>query len=253
MGELIIYSIIFFIFGTVFGSFFNVVAYRLPNNMSLVKPDSHCPKCKHKLSRIELIPIISYILQGGKCKHCKTRIAIFYPIFELFTGLLFALSYILFGTTPMLILSLIMVSTCLIIILSDYKYMIIPDEVVIVSVVMLFVFRVVIYSFSISIILDMLIPFIIMLLLKLLGDFMFKKESLGGGDIKLMLIFGLAMGWKMALVSIFLGAIIAFPISLYILLRNKKHELPFGPYLCIAALIIIFFKIDFNFIVNLLI
>ena len=67
----ILYSTIFFIFGIIFGSFFNVVGYRLPNNMSLIKPKSHCPKCNHELTPLELIPIFSYIFQLGKCKNCK--------------------------------------------------------------------------------------------------------------------------------------------------------------------------------------
>ena len=67
------YMVVFFIFGLIFGSFFNVVAYRLPKGMSLIKPSSHCTKCNHKLSPIELIPVLSYIIQGGKCKNCKNK------------------------------------------------------------------------------------------------------------------------------------------------------------------------------------
>ena len=85
------YLIVFFIFGLIFGSFFNVVGYRLPNNMSLISPSSHCTSCNHKLTPIELIPVVSWLIQGGKCKNCGSKIAIFYPIFELFTGIVFAL------------------------------------------------------------------------------------------------------------------------------------------------------------------
>ena len=67
------YLIVFFIFGLIFGSFYNVVGYRLPNNMSLINPSSHCPKCNHKLGPFELIPVFSYLFQGGKCKNCKIK------------------------------------------------------------------------------------------------------------------------------------------------------------------------------------
>ena len=97
--EVLIYSILIFIIGLCFGSFFNVVGYRLPNNMSIAFPPSHCTNCNHKLKWTELIPVLSYIIQGGKCKACKQKIAIFYPIFELITGILFVLCYLSFKDT----------------------------------------------------------------------------------------------------------------------------------------------------------
>lgn len=255
MEELVIYGLIFFIFGTVFGSFFNVVGYRLPKNMSLLYPESHCPNCQHKLSPLELIPVVSYIAQGGKCKNCKEKIAIFYPIFEALTGLLFTLSYLIFGFTPMLYLALVFVSTLLIVILSDIKYMIIPDELIIFSGIVLVILRLIFYKFDsiVPIMVDMLVPFLVLILVKMIGDFLFKKESLGGGDIKLMIIFGLVIGWEMSILSVFLAAFIAFPISLFFLIEKKEHVLPFGPYLSAAALIIMFFKINLEYIVSLLI
>ena len=74
--------VLFFIFGTIFGSFYNVVGYRIPKGESLLYPSSHCTKCNHKLSPLELIPIFSFLIQGGKCRKCKDKISWFYPIFE---------------------------------------------------------------------------------------------------------------------------------------------------------------------------
>ena len=90
-------SICIFILGLVFGSFYNVVGYRLPNNMSIAFPASHCPNCNHKLKFYELIPVLSYIFLKGKCSSCKKRISIFYPFFELLTAILFTISYLIFG------------------------------------------------------------------------------------------------------------------------------------------------------------
>ena len=89
--------LLFFIIGTIFGSFYNVVGYRVPKGESLLYPSSHCTKCGHKLTPLELIPILSFLLLGGKCKECKNKISWFYPVFEFLSGILFMLSYIVFG------------------------------------------------------------------------------------------------------------------------------------------------------------
>ena len=84
----ILFIILFFILGTIFGSFYNVVGYRVPKGESLLYPPSHCTKCNNKLGPLELIPIFSFLFLGGKCKKCKTKISWFYPLFELFSGIL---------------------------------------------------------------------------------------------------------------------------------------------------------------------
>lgn len=248
------YIIVFFIFGLVFGSFFNVVGYRLPKNMSLIKPASHCTNCNHKLKPLELIPVFSYIFQGGKCKKCKQKISIFYPIFELLTASLFVLTYLVFGISIETFIALIFVSMILIITLSDILYMIIPDSLLIISGMLIFILK--LYENGINnifeIIIGIIVPFVIMYLLKLLGDYIFKKESLGGGDIKLMLIFGLVLGWEISLCTIVIASFIALPLSIINLLMKKNHELPFGPYLGVAALICLYTQIDISTIINLL-
>lgn len=249
----VLYMMMFFILGTIMGSFYNVVGYRLPNGMSLIKPASHCPNCDHKLGTMELIPIVSYIIQLGKCKNCKQKIALFYPIFEFLTGVLFVISYLVFGLTSELLVALTFSSTLLIVMISDIKYMIIPDELLLFSGVLLVIERLMAGSEIVSLLLDAALPFIIMLLLKLFGDFIFKKESLGGGDIKLMVIFGLAIGWQQCVIALALGAFIALPISLIILAVKKTNVIPFGPFLSVAALIIYYFSIDHVAIINWLI
>lgn len=235
------------------GSFYNVVGCRLPNGESLVKPASHCPKCKKRLRPMELVPIISYIIQGGKCKHCKKKIEIFYPIFEFLTGLLFVISYLKFGMTSELIVALTFSSTLLVIIIGDIKYMIIPDEVIIVSTILIIIERM-LMGYEISLLLmNAIIPFVLMFLVKLLGDFIFKKESLGGGDIKLMIVFGLALGWQNVILVIALASFLALPISLIILFRKKTNIIAFGPYLSAAALILYFLSINYTHVLDLLI
>ena len=250
----IYYIVITFIFGTVLGSFYNVVGYRLPKEESLIKPPSHCPKCNHRLGPSELIPVLSYIFLKGKCKKCKNKISMFYPIFEFATGVIFALSYYLFGFSIDFFISITFCSMLLIIMISDYQTMIIPDSVLVVSAILLIIELIIkngVQNIYINL-LDAVISFIIMFLIKKIGDFMFKKESMGGGDIKLMAVIGLVLNYKMAIISIFLASFIGLPISVYLLYKNKTNIIPFGPFLSVSAMIILFSQIDIGYIIYLL-
>lgn len=229
-----------FMLGTILGSFYNVVAYRLPKGESIIYPSSHCPNCNHKLRPWELIPIFSFLLQKGKCSSCKKKISWFYPISEIICGLSFVLCYISFGISLELIIALTFTSMLIIVVLSDYYYMIIEDSVLIVFGLLLLLEIFLINGLDVFLISikNGLIAFGIMFLLKLFGDLLFGKESMGGGDIKLMLIIGIMIGWDMSIITIFLSAILAFPVSLIILNSKKSHEIPYGPFLSLAALII---------------
>lgn len=251
-----IYSICFcfFILGTIFGSFYNVVGYRLPKHESIMYPPSHCPNCKHRLKPWELIPIVSFIIQGGKCTKCKKKIAWYYPIFETACGLLFMFSFLAFGFTPELVIALTFISMLIIIMVSDYYYMIIPDEVLIVFGILLLIEKFAFYGFSslLSSIIGGIIAFALMFLLKKFGDFIFKQESMGGGDIKLLGIFGIVLGWPNSLLSIVLGSVIGLPISLIATAKNKSHIVPFGPFLSLGAIAVLLLKVDWNLISELL-
>ncbi len=248
------YLIVFFIFGLVFGSFFNVVGYRLPNKMSLIDPPSHCTKCNHRLTPLELVPVFSWLFQRGKCKNCGCKISIFYPIFELATGISFSLIYYVFGLSIDTFIALLFTSMILILIISDVLYMIILDEILIFFGSIIFITKIIYNGIDIIIptLIDMLIPFIVMLLIKLLGDYMFKRESLGFGDIKLMLVFGLVLGWEVSLLTIVLAAFLALPISLITIKSNKSHEIPLGPYLGIAAFLCLILRVDSTIIMKFL-
>lgn len=150
--------------------------------------------------------------------------------------------------------------------ISDIKYMIIPDEVLLFFGVVLIIIKLLIsYKLNnitslidvgyeiIFILLDGFIMFIIMYLIRFLGNLAFKKDSMGGGDIKLMAYIAMILGWKLAIVVIFIGSFLALPISIINMYRKNEHMLPFGPYLGIAALILFIGKIDINTIYNILI
>lgn len=248
------YSIMLFILGTIFGSFYFVVGTRLPEEKSLLKPRSHCDNCKHVLKWYELIPVLSYLFQLGKCLKCKTKLSLWYPIFEILTGLLFALTYYVFKFTPEFFLTIILGSVILIIIVSDLKYMIISDEVLIAGIVLMFITRLIVIGYinAFQALFYGFVASYTMYLLKKFGDYVFKKESMGGGDIKLMFLMGYALGYPGALIALVIGSFVGLPLTLILLKKPKSPEIPFGPLLGLGSLITMFLKIDLETIEKIL-
>ncbi len=249
-----LYIFLFFILGTVLGSFYNVVGFRLPKGEEIVFTKSHCPTCNHKLKWYELIPVFSFIIQGGKCRNCKEKISLFYPFIELCTGLLFAVSFYSFGPSYDLIIALTLVSVLMIILVSDLNFLIIPDSVLIVSSIIILIVNFVSGGIKegLSSLGSGLLLFAVMYFIMFLGNLAFKKESLGGGDVKLMFLSGLVLHPLVGIFSIFLASVLALPISLLLLYTNKEHVMPFGPFIAIAILILFYMKIDIHQILSLL-
>ncbi len=250
-------SILIFIIGAVLGSFYLVVATRLPKGENIITDRSRCDNCHKTLKWYELIPIISYIIQGGKCRHCHKPIKIEHLLVEIVTALLFLFGYLYFGLTIKLGIFLVITSLALIIFISDFKYMIILDSPLIISSILLIVlkyFEVGLKNTGIAIIYGIVL-FVFMYLIKLLGDKIFKRESLGGGDIKLCFIIGLTLGYygvgfRMSLICIIFSAFLALPYAIASFHLNKKNELPYGPFLIFSLVIIfIFFKKFYNLLV----
>lgn len=252
--EIYIY-ILLFVFGTVMGSFLNVVAVRLSNNESILWPSSHCHNCEHKLKWYELIPVVSYLLQKGMSRCCKTIIPISYLIIELVTGILYMVSYHSFGFSYEFIISLIFISSLIVIIVSDIEYMIILDEVIAVSSIIIIILDWIFFGldYTAGKIIGGILAFVSMYVIKLIGDRLFKKESMGGGDIKLMFLFGLVIGFPLSLCNIFLATFIAFPVAVYVLLKRKDSLIPFGPFLAMSAILIHISKVNIMDIIDRLI
>lgn len=241
-------EIVFFILGTLFGSFFLVIGTRLPLKENVITGRSRCDHCLHELAWFELLPIISFIFLKGKCRYCHQKISKSHFIVELITGILFLFGYLYFGFTLKLGIYLVNLSVALIIFISDMKYMIILDSPLIIGsffIIVLRYFELGLKSTLYSIIYGVIL-FVVMFLIKKLGDFMFKKESLGGGDIKLAFLMGLTLGYpgvgfRLSLISIVFASFLALPYAIASLYLNKKNELPFGPFLIFSMLIIFIF------------
>ncbi len=235
-----------FVLGAVFGSFYTVIGLRRPLNQSIIKPASHCEECNHQLKWYELIPLISFLIQRGKCRYCGTKISFIYPLIEILSGSLFALSFYLFGFAYNTLIMLFISSLLIIIFVSDFKYYIILDGPLIIFGILILLIKY-FQSDLKTILFSLLSGFCllgVMLLVKFIGDKLFKRESLGGGDIKLAFLIGFIVGFKLGLVSLILSSFIALPYAFYVILSKNNDEMPLGPFL-ISSLLIVFIFSDY--------
>ena len=251
----IIYIIYMFVIGTIMGSFFNVIGHRLSKNESAIKPRSHCEFCGHILAWYELIPIISFLIQGGKCRKCRAKLSWWYPLIEIITGLFFVGCYLYYGFTYDLLLALIISSVLIITCISDFNYLVILDEVLVVSslAALVVIFLKEGFNGLIISLLSGLLMFFFMLMVKIVGDKAFKRESLGGGDIKLSLFIGLVLGYKLSFINLVLASFLALPVAFSYLVKLKDREVPFGPFLIISTFIIYIFSTQILEFIDLLI
>ena len=250
----VVYIVCLFILGACLGSFYNVLGLRIVNHESIIKPRSHCDKCGHVLKWYELIPIFSFIFLRGKCGNCKTNLSWLYLFSEVFCGLLFALSYYSFGFSYNFLIAIIISSLLIIVTVSDLTYMIIPDRFIVISSILILIIRFVgfgpkefLYSLCSG-----LMSFGIMYLIMKFGSFIFKKETMGGADVKLMFTVGICVEPLLSLVVIIIASVIALPISLVLLVKEKEHAIPFGPFILTALLIVFFTKLNSIEIINFL-
>lgn len=235
------FTLFFFIFGLVFGSFFNVVGLRIPKNESIVYPNSHCPKCNHELSWYENIPVLSYIILRGKCRVCKSRISTIYPIMELVTGILFAFSFHYFGWSQETAAAILLSSLLVIITVSDIAYMMISDKVLVFFFIAFVILRIV---YPLSPWWDsILAAFIGFGILYLLG--VISRGGMGGGDIKLLFVLGIVLGTKATLMTLFLASLFGALFGLGVIVvkgYQKRTPIPFGPFIGMGALFSYFFS-----------
>ena len=238
-------GIYIFILGAIFGSFYLVIGTRLPLKENVLMGRSRCDHCKKNLQWYELIPIVSYVLQLGKCRNCKKSISPIHIIIDLVTGILFVIGYLYYGISFEFGIYLTLISVLILIFVSDFKYMIILDSTLIIGSILILVLKLVAFgynSFQNSIISGIGL-FIIMYLIKIIGDKLFKRESLGGGDIKLCFLIGATIGFRLGLIGLVFSAFLALPYAMASVYFNKKNELPYGPFL-IAATVIIYVFLD---------
>lgn len=241
------------IFGLLFGSFLNVCIYRIPREKSIVWPPSSCPGCGARIKWYDNIPLISYLVLWGKCRNCKQPISLQYPVVELLTGILTCLFVWKFGISVWTFVVLAAVYALIILSVIDLEIMIIPDRfsLGLIGLGLLFAwanpnFTGVWWQKELSALLGAGGGLFGVLAIALIGTWMFKKEAMGGGDVKLMGGVGALIGWEGVITTIvfasFLGLIYAVFLMIF---KGKKGSdaIPFGPFLSIGALINLFYLI----------
>ncbi|MDR0953179.1 MAG: prepilin peptidase [Elusimicrobiota bacterium] len=236
-----------FLFGLIVGSFLNVCIYRIPQNMSVAWPNSFCPKCKHKIKWYDNIPIVSYLLLGGKCRFCKDPISAQYPIVEFITACLTAVFVFKFGLTIWTPLVLTVVSCLIVLSVIDLKFFIIPDRFSIGLILFGLIISFFNPAFSGAPILKLKaaligggLGFFGMWAMAAFGSALLRKEALGGGDIKLMGAVGVLCGWVGVFNVLFFSSFVG--VLYYAILKLLKRPIengaiPFGPFLSAGLLI----------------
>lgn len=226
--------------GFILGSFYNVVGLRVPLKESVVTPRSSCPNCKKVLSSIELIPIVSFIIQSGKCNHCRVNISPIYPCIEIITGFLFVVTPLIVGWGIELLYGYALVSLLVIITVSDLAYMIIPDKILLFFLFVFLVLQIIMPgAYWINSLLGGLIGFGLLFVISFLTN-----GGMGGGDVKLFALLGFILGVKYVILAFFFSVIIGAVFGMSVLLigvLKRSQPIPFGPFIAIGTLLSYFY------------
>lgn len=226
------------LFGSLLGSFLNVCIIRLPRNESVVAPRSRCPQCGHQLAWYDNVPVLSWLILRARCRKCSQPISAIYPVVEILTALIWGGSFWYFGPTAVGLQGAVFGTLLLGILMTDAREFIIPDEFTWGGLVIGLAFSVAAgVPAIVEAVVGAAVGFGLLYGVAWAGEKAFKKEALGGGDIKMMAMVGSFVGWSGVLMTVFggalIGAVIFGPISL-----KKKVLVPFGVFLALAAAVV---------------
>jgi leader peptidase (prepilin peptidase)/N-methyltransferase len=237
-------DLIIFIFGLFFGSFLGVLADRLPKDETVIKGRSHCDFCKKELRWFDLIPLLSFLATGGKCRYCKKRLPLFYPLIEIATGIVFvlALRFLAYPSTLALVIYLAILSLLIVVFFMDLKHGVILNNVLALEIIAVAIY---LLLFNQSAILINIVCAVLAFGFFFATAWLFKlvrgKDGMGGGDIKLAFVLGLLLGFPDIIVCLYLafltGAITGIILVLWSKKSPEKTSLAFGPFLVFAAII----------------
>jgi leader peptidase (prepilin peptidase)/N-methyltransferase len=243
-------KLIVFILGSLIGSFLNVCVYRLPKGKSVVSPPSACPKCGKAISWYDNIPLVSYFVLRGRCRACKAGISFRYFIIELLTALVLTALFAVFGLGPKFFAYSIMVCGLIVATFVDFEISEIPDEVsvggaivgLMLSAAMPSIFAAASRWQALSAsFLGAAVGGASIYIIGYAGKLVFKKEAMGGGDVKLMAMIGSFLGWKLALLVFFVAPLFGSIVGIMLKIKTGREIIPYGPYLSLAALVAVFF------------
>ena len=238
-------EIIFLIFGLVIGSFLNVCIFRIPKGESIAYPPSHCTSCGHNLKPKDLIPVISYLILKGKCRSCKEKISLRYPIIELINAFSYLLIYMKFGFSIKSIFFCLLASLLIVISMIDFDTKEVYTATTLFGLILGIIYLVVSYVYSninyIDNILGGIVGFLIIFLIVKL------TQGMGEGDYDIAGVCGLFLGVKGILVGLFIGIILGAIYGIVILARrykSGKDEMAFGPFIALGSFISLIYGVE---------
>lgn len=228
--------ILTFIFGLVFGSFYNVVSLRTLSNEKLAFPPSHCTSCNHKLGFLDLFPVLSYLTLRGKCRYCGAKISPIYPYGELLTAISYTLIVYKFGLTMEALIQIVFITIMIFSTTTDLKERIVPDKFIIIGLFLVGILRIIHGQDLMFYIISAVVSFVAMALILILSG-----GKMGGADVKIYLLIGLAIGWGDSLGSLFYASIIALIVYILSMIISKERfdkakEIPFIPFITLGVL-----------------
>ena len=231
-------------FGMIIGSFLNVLIYRIPRGLSIIKPNSFCPNCNKPITWYENIPLFSYIMLGGQCSKCRTGISIQYPVVEVITGLFFLFSFLRYGATLDFFFHIIFF--CLLVVISgiDLTHQIIPDILSFPGIALGLLYQLS-HGTIVSGIAGLIFGGGLILIIRFVGGLVYRKEVMGMGDVFLCAMIGAFVGFPYIIAAIFFGALFGAVLGVvYIVSTRQSREspIPFGPFLSIGGLSIVLFR-----------
>jgi leader peptidase (prepilin peptidase)/N-methyltransferase len=241
-------NVISVLFGAMIGSFLNVCICRLPKEESIVFPGSHCPQCSKPIRWYDNIPLVSYLLLRGKCRHCHRSISMQYPLVEGITALLSLLLFITFGPSLSYVVYFSFTAALVVITMIDLHHQIIPDVISLPGIgVGLLASWILPPASVVNALLGVLLGGGSLFLVATFYQWLFKREGMGGGDVKLLAMIGAFLGWKAVILTILLSSLIGSVVGIAVMIwkgRDFKYAIPFGPFLSLGAVISLFFGED---------
>jgi leader peptidase (prepilin peptidase) / N-methyltransferase len=233
-----------FLLGTIIGSFLNVCIHRMPRHESIISPRSRCPACQSGIRPIDNIPILSFLLLGGKCRKCRTPISWSYPLVEFLNGLGYILLVWRFGLAWPAAVYALLFSALIVVTFIDLAHQIIPNEITLPGMVIgMIAAGIVLPQGFWNSLIGLLLGGGLFYLIADLSYRVLKQEGMGGGDIKLIAMVGAFLGWQNVLLTIFIGALAGSVVGLFLILlkgKGRRFPIPFGPFLALGALTSLF-------------
>lgn len=228
------------VLGLAVGSFLNVCIHRLPRGQSLNSPPSRCPQCDYQLRWFDNIPVVSYAILGARCRKCRARISIRYPIIELVTLALFVLHGAVFGWTALLVPRLVFACAMVVLFAIDLEHQLLPNVITLPGIVVGLIASSVLPPGIIDALIGMAVGGGV---LWLIGEAYFRfsgQEGMGGGDVKMLAMIGAFLGWKLVLVTLVLSSVVGSIVGMMVIAVRKggmKYALPYGTFLALGALV----------------